>query len=97
METPLIEQIRELYENWVIPVAEIARLAGVAERTLYKYVQRGGWRRRHRYRRDDLRDGADAIDARARLERATAKLCGRGSARGRAARGRGDGGGPAHV
>ncbi len=72
--TPLIEQIRELYENWVIPVAEIARLAGVAERTLYKYVQRGGWRRRHRYQRDDLRDGADAIDARARLERATAQL-----------------------
>ena len=74
VETPLIEQIRELYENWVLPVAEIARLAGVAERTLYKYVQRGGWRRRHRYQRDDLRDGADAIDARARLERATAQL-----------------------
>lgn len=30
-----------------MPVREIARLAGVSERTLYKYVQRGGWQRRH--------------------------------------------------
>ena len=36
-----------LYEDTVTPVAEIARLAGVSERTLYKYVQRGGWRRRY--------------------------------------------------
>jgi hypothetical protein len=30
-----------------VPVREIARLLGVAERTLYKYVRKGGWRRRH--------------------------------------------------
>jgi hypothetical protein len=30
-----------------VPVREIARLAGVTERTLYKYVEKGGWRRRY--------------------------------------------------
>ena len=48
MDTPLTMQVRALYEDTVVPVREIARLAGVTERTLYKYVQRGGWRRRHR-------------------------------------------------
>jgi hypothetical protein len=48
-ETPtaLTQQIRALYETSAVPVAEIARLAGVSERTLYKYVQKGGWRRRY--------------------------------------------------
>ena len=43
----LTDEVRALYEADVMPVAEIARLAGVTERTLYKYVQRGGWRRRY--------------------------------------------------
>ena len=30
-----------------MPVREIARLAGVSERTLYKYVEKGGWKRRY--------------------------------------------------
>ncbi|MGH6768597.1 MAG: hypothetical protein ACRECO_06195 [Xanthobacteraceae bacterium] len=48
MDTPLTREARRLYEETVVPVREIARLAGVSERTLYKYVQRGGWRRRYR-------------------------------------------------
>ena len=43
---PLTERVRALYENSVVPVREIAQLAGITERTLYKYVQKGGWRRR---------------------------------------------------
>jgi hypothetical protein len=42
----LTDVVRALYEEGVVPVAEIARLAGVAERTIYKYVARGGWQRR---------------------------------------------------
>jgi hypothetical protein len=45
--TPLTTRVRALYENSVAPVREIARLAGVSERTLYKYVAKGGWRRRN--------------------------------------------------
>ncbi len=43
----LTERVRALYESSVLPVREIARLAQVSERTLYKYVARYGWRRRH--------------------------------------------------
>jgi hypothetical protein len=46
-QTTLTRHVRALYENSVVPVHEIARLAGVHQRTLYKYVQKGGWRRRH--------------------------------------------------
>jgi hypothetical protein len=47
---PPLAQMRALYENWAAPVAEIARCAGIAERTLYRHVRKGGWRRRHPYR-----------------------------------------------
>ena len=43
----LMERVRALYEDSAVPVAEIARLVEVSERTLYKYVARGGWRRRY--------------------------------------------------
>jgi hypothetical protein len=43
----LTDEVRALYEETPMPVAEIARLAGVAERTLYRYVARGGWTRRY--------------------------------------------------
>jgi hypothetical protein len=43
----LMQRLRGLYENSAVPVREVARLAGVSERTLYKYVEKGGWRRRH--------------------------------------------------
>ena len=39
-QTPLTQKVRALYEDSVVPVREIARLAGVSERTLYKYVQK---------------------------------------------------------
>src|SRR6478736_1064326 len=45
--TELTEKIRALYEAGVVPVAEIARIAGVHQRTLYKYVAKRGWRRRY--------------------------------------------------
>jgi hypothetical protein len=43
----LTGEVRALYEETPMPVAEIARLAGVHERTLYRYVERGGWTRRY--------------------------------------------------
>lgn len=43
----LTDEARDLYENSIVPVREIARLAGVTERTLYKYVERGNWKRRN--------------------------------------------------
>jgi hypothetical protein len=39
--------VRALYENSAVPVREIAALAGVTERTLYKYARRGGWTSRY--------------------------------------------------
>jgi hypothetical protein len=45
--TSLTARVRALYENSVVPVREIARLAGVTERTLYKYAERGEWRQRY--------------------------------------------------
>ena len=43
----LMDRVRALYEDSAVPVREIARLCGVTERTLYKYIARGGWRRRY--------------------------------------------------
>lgn len=37
-ETKLTQRVRELYEESAVPVREIARLAGVTERTLYKHA-----------------------------------------------------------
>jgi hypothetical protein len=47
-EPNLTARIRALYEDSAVPVREIARLAGVTERTLYKYVIRQNWKRRYR-------------------------------------------------
>ena len=47
-QTPdLMTRVQALYEETVVPVREIARLAGVTERTIYKYAARGGWRGRY--------------------------------------------------
>ncbi len=46
-EADLTARVRALYENSAVPVREIARLAGVTERTLYKYAQKGGWKARY--------------------------------------------------
>jgi hypothetical protein len=43
----LTARIRALYETTSVPVREIAAIAGVTERTLYKYVARYGWTKRY--------------------------------------------------
>src|SRR5437764_14871137 len=48
-DTALTERVRALYEGSVVPVREIARLAGGRQRTIHKYVAKGR-RRRHRPR-----------------------------------------------
>ena len=77
-------RVRALYEDSIVPMREIARLAGVHERTLYKYARKCGWRRRnaragcekitkHRALRGlKSRDPAEAARATAALDRAMA-------------------------
>lgn len=55
-KSDLMARVQALYEDTAVPVREIARLCGVTERTLYKYVRKGGWRRR--YIRAPARDAA---------------------------------------
>ena len=43
----LTARIRALYEDTNVPVREIAAIAGVTERTLYKYVEKHGWTKRY--------------------------------------------------
>jgi hypothetical protein len=43
----LTEKVRALYEHSAVPVAEIAALAGVTERTIYKYARKGRWQARY--------------------------------------------------
>ncbi len=43
----LTEKVRALYEDSAVPVREIARLAGVTERTIYKYAAKGRWTPRY--------------------------------------------------
>jgi hypothetical protein len=47
-ETSLTARVRALYEGAAVPVREIAKLAGVSERTVYKYVEKHGWQKRYR-------------------------------------------------
>ena len=46
-QTRLTARVRKLYEGGAVPVREIAAAAGVTERTLYKYAQKGGWTPRY--------------------------------------------------
>jgi colicin import membrane protein len=46
-ELSFADRLRQLYEQSALPVREIARIAAIAERTLFSYVQRGGWKRRN--------------------------------------------------
>jgi hypothetical protein len=48
-EESLTAKARALYENSAVPVAEIARLTGVTERTIYKYAAKGRWTPRYRW------------------------------------------------
>jgi len=46
-EQNLTKKVRALYENSAVPVREIASVAGVTERTIYKYAAKLAWKRRH--------------------------------------------------
>jgi hypothetical protein len=46
-ESDLTARVRALYETSAVPVREIAAVAGVTERTIYKYAQKGGWKARY--------------------------------------------------
>jgi predicted transcriptional regulator len=59
-EPSLTAKARALYEGSAMPVAEIARLCGVTERTIYKYAARGNWKPRYRWRADGGRPAAFA-------------------------------------
>jgi hypothetical protein len=48
VETKLTKRVRRLYEDSAVPVREIARIVGVTERTIYKYVEKHGWQKRYR-------------------------------------------------
>ncbi len=47
--------MRALYEHSAVPVAEIARLAGVTERTIYKYAAKEQWTPRYAWGEDGSR------------------------------------------
>jgi hypothetical protein len=51
-------QVRALYEDTAVPVREIARRAGVTERTLYKYARRNNWKSRYAWIADGARPPA---------------------------------------
>jgi hypothetical protein len=51
----LTEKVRALYEHSAVPVAEIAALAGVTERTIYKYAAKQQWTPRYRWSADGSR------------------------------------------
>ncbi len=71
-QTALTRRARRLYEETAVPVAEIARLCGVTERTLYKYARKGGWKPRYAwvdFRIDARNDARDDAGGRARRRR----------------------------
>jgi hypothetical protein len=51
----LMREVRRLYEDGIVPVREIARGAGVSERTLYKYARKYGWTPRYAWMPDGSR------------------------------------------
>jgi hypothetical protein len=51
-EEDLTARVRALYEDSAVPVAKIASIAGVSERTIYKYAAKQRWQKR--YRRPDF-------------------------------------------
>jgi hypothetical protein len=64
-EPDLLARVCALYETSAVPVREIARLAGVTERTIYKYAQKHGWAPRYLWQDDHpcmLRRGWRAAD-----------------------------------
>jgi hypothetical protein len=58
----LTAKARALYEGSAVPVAEIARLCGVTDRTIYKYAAKQNWKPRYRWNADGGRPVAFAPD-----------------------------------
>ncbi len=56
----LTAKARALYEGSAVPVAEIARLCGVTDRTIYKYAAKQNWKPRYRWNADGGRPAAFA-------------------------------------
>jgi len=54
-DVSLTERVRALYEDSAVPVREIAQLAGVTERTIYKYAAKHAWKPRYRWTPDGSR------------------------------------------
>jgi len=54
-ESKLLALLRALYEGAAVPVAEIARVAGITERTIYKYAAKGNWQPRYAWTADGRR------------------------------------------
>jgi AcrR family transcriptional regulator len=59
--TELTERVRALYEGSAVPVREIARLAGVTERTIYKYAAKHAWKPRYRWTPDGARRALEQL------------------------------------
>lgn len=51
----LTARVRALYEHSAVPVAEIASVAGVTERTIYKYAAKERWTPRYAWAADGSR------------------------------------------
>jgi len=66
--------VRALYEGSAVPVREIAALAGVTERTVYKYARKHDWKPRYRWRPDGARPQAASGGATPREETTAAEL-----------------------
>jgi hypothetical protein len=51
-QTSITARARALYEDSAVPVREIAQIAGVTERTIYKYAAKHAWKPRYRWSPD---------------------------------------------
>ena len=58
VHTDVTARVRALYEGSAVPVREIAQLAGVTERTIYKYAAKHDWKPRYRWTPDGARPRA---------------------------------------
>ena len=54
----LMAHLRAMYEDSIVPVRDIARHAGVTERTLYKYARKQAWKPRYAWMPDGSRPPA---------------------------------------
>jgi hypothetical protein len=67
--------VRRMYEDSIIPVRDIARRAGVSERTLYKYARKRNWRPRYAWTPSGTRPHGKAARQRWTEARERAAAC----------------------